>query len=87
MREILRFVEQPRQCSYLPEETASLEVRCSMDMSPAELTDVEERKRSPIARRRFGVLLRSARRTEDTPLTAVLRAARKGRAMYRDFAR
>jgi hypothetical protein len=36
MREILRFVEQPRQCSYLPEETASLEVRCIADMSPAE---------------------------------------------------
>jgi hypothetical protein len=44
-------------------------------LTVAELTDVEERKRSPIARRRFGVLLRGARRTEDAPLKAALKAA------------
>ena len=49
MREILRFVEQPRQCSYLPEETASLEVRCIADMSPAEYADLLAR-----GYRRFG---------------------------------
>jgi leucyl-tRNA---protein transferase len=49
MREILRFVEQPRQCSYLPEETASLEVRFIADMSPAEYADLLAR-----GYRRFG---------------------------------
>jgi arginine-tRNA-protein transferase len=49
MREVFRFVEQPRQCSYLPEETASLEVRGIRDMSPAEYADLLAR-----GYRRFG---------------------------------
>ena len=36
MRETFRFVEKPRACSYLPEETASLEVRCVSDMTAEE---------------------------------------------------
>src|SRR5690348_13003856 len=31
-----RFIEEPRACSYLPRETASLEVRCIIDMSGEE---------------------------------------------------
>src|ERR1700722_10154172 len=50
MREIFRFVEPPRQCSYLQEETASLEVRCIEDMSPAEYADLLSR-----GYRRFGI--------------------------------
>ena len=50
MREIFRFVEQPRRCSYLPEETASLEVRCIAGMRPAEYTDLLAR-----GYRRFGM--------------------------------
>jgi hypothetical protein len=34
--------------------------------------DVEEREKSPVARRRFGVLLRRVRRIEDAPLMAAL---------------
>ena len=49
MREIFRFVEQPRQCSYLPEETASLEVHGVTHMSPAEYADLLSR-----GYRRFG---------------------------------
>jgi arginyl-tRNA--protein-N-Asp/Glu arginylyltransferase len=36
MKENFRFVEGPRECSYLPEETASLELRCVVDMTPQE---------------------------------------------------
>ena len=46
---MLRFVEEPRQCSYLPEETASLEVRYIANMSPAEYGDLLAR-----GYRRFG---------------------------------
>ena len=47
-------------------------------LTAAELADVEERERSPVARRRFGALLRQVRRTEDAPLKAALKAAAKG---------
>jgi leucyl-tRNA---protein transferase len=36
MQENFRLVEEPRECSYLPEETASLEVRCVVDMTAQE---------------------------------------------------
>lgn len=49
MREIFRFVEPPRQCSYLPLETASLEVRCIAGMNGAEYAELLAR-----GYRRFG---------------------------------
>jgi arginine-tRNA-protein transferase len=49
MRELIRLVEQPRICSYLPSEIASLEVRGILDMSPAEYADLLSR-----GYRRFG---------------------------------
>jgi arginyl-tRNA--protein-N-Asp/Glu arginylyltransferase len=36
MTELFRIVEQPRPCSYLPAQTASLEVRAVSAMNPAE---------------------------------------------------
>jgi arginyl-tRNA--protein-N-Asp/Glu arginylyltransferase len=36
VRELFRIVEQPRQCSYLPIKTASLEVRAVNEMSSTE---------------------------------------------------
>jgi len=36
MQQNFRFIEEPRECSYLPEETASLEVRGVADMTPQE---------------------------------------------------
>ena len=36
MVQTFQFVEKPRTCSYLPEERASLELRCVVDMTPAE---------------------------------------------------
>lgn len=49
MQETFRFIEKPRKCSYLPSETASLEVRCIDDMSPTEYADLLSR-----GYRRFG---------------------------------
>lgn len=40
MQELLRIVEEPRQCSYLPRETASLELRGTLDISPEEYQDL-----------------------------------------------
>src|ERR1700682_858815 len=36
MQESFRILEEPRECSYLPEETASLDVRCVVDMTAEE---------------------------------------------------
>jgi hypothetical protein len=47
--------------------------RCDM-LTAAELADVEERERSPLARRRFGALLRRIRRAEDAPINAAIKA-------------
>ena len=49
MRELVRIIEKPRRCSYLPWETASLEIRAIADMSPAEYGDLLAR-----GYRRFG---------------------------------
>ena len=49
MQELFRFVEQPRQCSYLPEETASLEFRSVEAISAPEYADLLAR-----GYRRFG---------------------------------
>jgi arginyl-tRNA--protein-N-Asp/Glu arginylyltransferase len=49
MQELLRFIEQPRRCSYLPRESASLEIRGIATMSPAENADLLAR-----GYRRFG---------------------------------
>ncbi len=49
MQELLRLIEKPRVCSYLPKETASLEIRAIVDMSPAEYGDLLAR-----GYRRFG---------------------------------
>ena len=48
------------------------------NLTAAELADVEERKKSPLARRRFGILLRRVRKTSDAPLKAAILAAGKG---------
>lgn len=50
MQELFRIVEKPRSCSYLPSETASLEVRLITGMSPAEYADLLAR-----GYRRFGL--------------------------------
>lgn len=49
MNEIFRFLETPRPCSYLPRETASLEVRAITAMSAAEYSELLAR-----GYRRFG---------------------------------
>lgn len=49
MRELVQFVESPRQCSYLPWETASLEIRAIPQIGPAEYEDLLAR-----GYRRFG---------------------------------
>ena len=49
MFELLRFTEAPRQCSYLPQETASLEYRFVADMTPEEASGLLAR-----GYRRFG---------------------------------
>jgi arginyl-tRNA--protein-N-Asp/Glu arginylyltransferase len=49
LRELFRIVEQPRRCSYLPWQTASLEVRAIHELSPAEYGDLLAR-----GWRRFG---------------------------------
>lgn len=48
-RLLQRFVEQPRLCSYLPAETASLEYKLLVDVGPQELEAMLER-----GWRRFG---------------------------------
>jgi arginyl-tRNA--protein-N-Asp/Glu arginylyltransferase len=37
MRVLMRIIEEPRECSYLPAQLASLDVRMMMDVSPKEL--------------------------------------------------
>jgi arginyl-tRNA--protein-N-Asp/Glu arginylyltransferase len=49
MQDLVRFVEEPRRCAYLPEEIASLEVRAITDMSGEEYGDLLAR-----GYRRFG---------------------------------
>ncbi len=49
MTELFHIVEQPRQCSYLPNEKASLEVRAVTDLSGPEYVDLLSR-----GWRRFG---------------------------------
>ena len=49
MRELFRIVEKPRRCSYLPHETASLDVRAVSSMTPVEYGDLLQR-----GYRRFG---------------------------------
>lgn len=49
MKELFRVVEQPRRCSYLPAQTASLEVRAVKVMNAAEYGDLLAR-----GWRRFG---------------------------------
>lgn len=49
MQELLRFIEEPRRCSYLPRETASLEIRGIASMTPEEHADLLAR-----GYRRFG---------------------------------
>src|SRR5438093_4682901 len=49
MQEIIAFIEPPRECSYLPQELASLEIRGILDMSPIEYAGLLAR-----GYRRFG---------------------------------
>jgi arginyl-tRNA--protein-N-Asp/Glu arginylyltransferase len=49
LTELFRIVEQPRQCSYLPAQTASLEVRAVNEMNAAEYSHLLAR-----GWRRFG---------------------------------
>ena len=49
MRELLHYIEQPRTCSYLPEEIASLEIRGIASMDRAEYANLLAR-----GYRRFG---------------------------------
>ena len=50
MLEIFHYVESPRKCSYLPDETASLEIRALVEMSAEEYAELLER-----GYRRFGL--------------------------------
>ena len=50
MRELIRLVEDPRQCPYLPEEIATLELRLVTDATPAEYGNLMAR-----GYRRFGM--------------------------------
>jgi arginyl-tRNA--protein-N-Asp/Glu arginylyltransferase len=49
VHQVLRFIESPRQCSYLPDETASLEIRGIAAMEAIEYADLLAR-----GYRRFG---------------------------------
>lgn len=49
MRELFHFIETPRTCSYLPRETASLEIRGIAALSPRKYADLLAR-----GYRRFG---------------------------------
>src|SRR5947209_911932 len=50
MQELIRIVEDPRQCPYLPDENATLEVRLVTDVSLEEYGDLVVR-----GYRRFGI--------------------------------
>jgi arginyl-tRNA--protein-N-Asp/Glu arginylyltransferase len=50
MQELFRVIEDPRICSYLPGERASLEIRLVTDMTPLEYRALMER-----GYRRFGI--------------------------------
>jgi leucyl-tRNA---protein transferase len=50
MRELLRIVEDPRQCPYLPHQDAMLEVRLLTDLTPEEYGELMKR-----GYRRFGL--------------------------------
>lgn len=43
MKQLKRFVEEPRSCSYLPSEQAALEYRVLTEVSPGELGELLER--------------------------------------------
>src|SRR5262249_5422095 len=49
MQELFRYIEEPRRCSYLPYEAASLELRGVAAMTPEEYADLLAR-----GYRRFG---------------------------------
>lgn len=49
MRELLKIVEEPRRCSYLPKERAALEFRLVSELSPGEYSHLLNR-----GYRRFG---------------------------------
>lgn len=49
MRELIRIVEEPRRCSYLPKEKASLEYRLVSELRPGEYSRLLQR-----GYRRFG---------------------------------
>jgi len=53
MRELIRLIEDPRACSYLPEQTASLEYRVVQDMTAPEYEDLLERGYRRFARQLF----------------------------------
>jgi len=74
MRELIRLVEEPRQCSYLPAETAALEVRAIAAMTPAEYADLLAR-----GYRRFGWQV-------FRPACPACRQCRSLRVLARDFA-
>jgi hypothetical protein len=42
-------------------------------LTPTEAAEIEEQRRSPEARRRFGILLRKARRIADAPYKAAIK--------------
>src|SRR5437764_14207600 len=50
MQELIRIIEDPRPCPYLPDASAILEVRLVTDVSLAEYGDLVER-----GYRRFGI--------------------------------
>ena len=50
MQELFRVIEDPRTCSYLPQERASLEIRLVTNMDAGEYRDLMER-----GYRRFGI--------------------------------
>jgi hypothetical protein len=63
---------QPRVCVIRDGREVYVRRDC---LNAAELADVEKQGKSPLARRRFGVLLRCVRRAEDAPLKAALKTA------------
>ena len=73
MRELFRFAEAPRQCSYLPHEIASLELRGITDLSRAEYANLLAR-----GYRRFGWQMFRPNCTECA-------ACRSLRILVRDF--
>jgi arginyl-tRNA--protein-N-Asp/Glu arginylyltransferase len=73
MRELIRIVEEPRECPYLPEENATLEVRLVTDVSPAEYSDLMAR-----GYRRFGMQI-------FRPVCAGCEECRSMRVLVRQF--